>query len=262
MKRLNGLRFGAVLLSCLYCVSFANAGDAKTSEQLNLKNLKNADTPSAIPVKEEVPINIAIPVDASSKSVTVKDPVPIVINNSYDEMDQAKEEAAKNKNHVKPTTSHKATINKKEEAEHKEEVKSKNTPAKKAPIIPLTNEQIAKGLAPGFNAAKDYKQFVKCYGTADFTGALFRIQAKSPRANKQVKALSAQIDGLIGAMQPVYLAAARLKTDSVLRNDYNAYAEGISGQIAKSSNPDAIVQEQLKALDTCRPDVLRWRGGK
>jgi len=55
-----------------------------------------------------------------------------------------------------------------------------------APRGPLTPAEIAREIAPNFDVSRDYTRLVQCYGTADFMGAITRIQASRPGAPKQV----------------------------------------------------------------------------
>ena len=59
-----------------------------------------------------------------------------------------------------------------------------------APRGPLTPAEIAREIAPNFDVSRDYTRLVQCYGTADFMGAITRIQASRPGAPKQVMSLS------------------------------------------------------------------------
>lgn len=140
-------------------------------------------------------------------------------------------------------------------------------PSNQAPIIappkraPTPNE-IAREIAPNFNVATQYTRLTQCYGTADFMAAFMRVRANRPGAAPQLRAVADQISGMKGQMQPFVLAASTVRTEARFRADYDRVAKNISAQIARARNPDAVIQTQLRTLDTCSRDVNRWRGGR
>jgi len=80
-----------------------------------------------------------------------------------------------------------------------------------APRGPLTPAEIAREIAPNFDVSRDYTRLVQCYGTADFMGAITRIQASRPGAPKQVVGVAREIMALSDAMQPMVLAASTVR---------------------------------------------------
>lgn len=135
-------------------------------------------------------------------------------------------------------------------------------PPPAAPPRPPTKEEIAREIAPNFNVARDYTRLVQCYGTADFMGAVTRVQAGRPGAPPQMAAAARQITGLQGMMQPLVLASSTLRGEARFRADYDAVARRGQSEMARSANPNAVMQAQLRVLDACQADVRRWRGGQ
>ena len=139
-------------------------------------------------------------------------------------------------------------------------------PAASAPVLgpapsnqPLTKAQIAKEIAPNFDVAKDYARLVKCYGTADFLGAITRIQASRPGAPPQVVGVAREIIALSDAMQPMVLAVSTVRGEPRFRADYDSVARASQRELAASKNPNATMQGRLATLESCRRDVTRWR---
>ncbi len=131
------------------------------------------------------------------------------------------------------------------------------TPA--APRGPLTPAEIAREIAPNFDVTKDYTRLVQCYGTADFMGAITRIQASRPGAPKQVVGVAREIMALSDAMQPMVLAASTVRGEPRFRADYDAFARQGQRELAGAKNPNAVMQRRLATLEACRRDVTRWR---
>ncbi len=131
-----------------------------------------------------------------------------------------------------------------------------------APSRPATPQEIAREIAPNFNVATQYTRLTQCYGTADFMAAFMRVRANRPGAAPQMRAVADQISGMKIQMQPFVLAASTVRTEARFRADYDRVAKNISGQISRSRNPDAIIQNQLRTLDACSRDLNRWRGGR
>ncbi len=132
----------------------------------------------------------------------------------------------------------------------------------KAPIAPrgpLTPTQIAREIAPNFDVSRDYTRLVQCYGTADFMGAITRIQASRPGAPKQVVGVAREIMALSDAMQPMVLAASTVRGEPRFRADYDAFARQGQRELAGSKNPNVLMQRRLATLEACRRDVARWR---
>lgn len=135
------------------------------------------------------------------------------------------------------------------------------TPAP-TPSAPPTKEEIARQIAPNFNVATEYNRLVQCYGTADFMAAFTRVRASRPGATPQLVQMANQISALKSGMQPMVLAASTVKTEPRFRADYNRVATNVQNQIARGRNPDAALQTQLRTLNSCSPDIRRWRGGQ
>ena len=127
------------------------------------------------------------------------------------------------------------------------------------PSQPLTKAQIAKEIAPNFDVTKDYARLVKCYGTADFLGAITRIQASRPGAPPQVVGVAREITALSDAMQPMVLAVSTVRGEPRFRADYDGVARASQRELAASKNPNATMQGRLAMLESCRRDVTRWR---
>ena len=127
------------------------------------------------------------------------------------------------------------------------------------PNQPLTKAQIAKKIAPNFDVGKDYARLVKCYGTADFLGAITRIQASRPGAPPQVIGVAREIMALSDAMQPMVLAVSTVRGEPRFRADYDGVARASQRDLAASKNPNATMQGRLAMLESCRRDVTRWR---
>ena len=128
-----------------------------------------------------------------------------------------------------------------------------------APRGPLTPAEIAREIAPNFDVTKDYTRLVQCYGTADFMGAITRIQASRPGAPKQVIGVAREIMALSDAMQPMVLAASTVRGEPRFRADYDAFARQGQRELASAKNPNAVMQRRLATLEACRRDVTRWR---
>jgi hypothetical protein len=131
-----------------------------------------------------------------------------------------------------------------------------------APIVPrgpLTPAEIAREIAPNFDVSRDYTRLVQCYGTADFMGAITRIQASRPGAPKQVVGVAREIMALSDAMQPMVLAASTVRGEPRFRSDYDAFARQGQRELAGAKNPNAVMQRRLATLEACRRDVTRWR---
>ena len=127
------------------------------------------------------------------------------------------------------------------------------------PAGPLSKEEIARQIAPNFNVATDYTRLVLCYGTADFMGAITRIQASRPGAPAQVVNVAREIMALSDAMQPMVLAASTVRGEPRFRADYDAFARQGQRELASSKNPNALMQRRLATLEACRKDIVRWR---
>ena len=127
------------------------------------------------------------------------------------------------------------------------------------PVGPLTPAEIAREIAPNFDVSSDYTRLVQCYGTADFMGAITRIQASRPGAPKQVVGVAREIMALSDAMQPMVLAASTVRGEPRFRADYDAFARQGQRELAGSKNPNAVMQRRLATLEACRRDVTRWR---
>jgi len=128
-----------------------------------------------------------------------------------------------------------------------------------APRGPLTPAEIAREIAPNFDVSRDYTRLVQCYGTADFMGAITRIQASRPGAPKQVVGVAREIMALSDAMQPMVLAASTVRGEPRFRSDYDAFARQGQRELAGAKNPNAVMQRRLATLEACRRDVTRWR---
>ncbi|MCE2889560.1 MAG: hypothetical protein ACK5XZ_10600 [Hyphomonadaceae bacterium] len=128
-----------------------------------------------------------------------------------------------------------------------------------APRGPLTPAEIAREIAPNFDVSRDYTRLVQCYGTADFMGAITRIQASRPGAPKQVVGVAREIMALSDAMQPMVLAASTVRGEPRFRADYDAFARQGQRELAGAKNPNAVMQRRLATLEACRRDVTRWR---
>ena len=135
-------------------------------------------------------------------------------------------------------------------------------PIPSAPPAKLTPAQIALQIAPNFNVTRDYVRLTQCYGTADFMGAVTRIQAGRPGATPQVKNVARSIAALQDGMQPLVLAASTVRTEARFRADYDAVARRGQNELASSRTPNVTMQRRLATLDACRADVVRWRGGQ
>jgi hypothetical protein len=133
------------------------------------------------------------------------------------------------------------------------------TSAPTAPRGPLTPAEIAREIAPNFDVSRDYTRLVQCYGTADFMGAITRIQASRPGATKQVVGVAREIMALSDAMQPMVLAASTVRGEPRFRADYDAFARQGQRELAGSKNPNVVMQRRLATLEACRRDVTRWR---
>jgi hypothetical protein len=133
------------------------------------------------------------------------------------------------------------------------------TSAPNAPLGPLTPAEIAREIAPNFDVSRDYTRLVQCYGTADFIGAITRIQASRPGAPKQVVGVAREIMALSDAMQPMVLAASTVRGEPRFRADYDAFARQGQRELAGAKNPNAVMQRRLATLEACRRDVTRWR---
>jgi hypothetical protein len=130
------------------------------------------------------------------------------------------------------------------------------------PAAPPTPEQIAREIAPGFNVARDYGRLVQCYGTADFMGAVTRVQASRPGAPPAMVDMARRIAAMQNLMQPLVLAASTVRGEARFRADYDAVARREQAQLARAGDPNATLQARLRALDACQPDIRRWRGGR
>jgi len=128
-----------------------------------------------------------------------------------------------------------------------------------APRGPLTPTEIAREIAPNFDVSREYTRLVQCYGTADFMGAITRIQASRPGAPKQVIGVAREIMALSDAMQPMVLAASTVRGEPRFRSDYDAFARQGQRELAGAKNPNVIMQRRLATLEACRRDVTRWR---
>jgi hypothetical protein len=135
-------------------------------------------------------------------------------------------------------------------------------PVAPAPAAKLTPAQIASQIAPNFNVARDYTRLTQCYGTADFMGAVTRIQASRPGATPQVVNVARSIAALQDGMQPMVLAASTVRGEARFRADYDAIARRGQNELATSRTPNTTMQRRLATLDACRGDVVRWRGGR
>jgi hypothetical protein len=131
--------------------------------------------------------------------------------------------------------------------------------APEMPAGPLSKEEIARQIAPNFNVATEYTRLVQCYGTADFMGAITRIQASRPGAPAQVVNVAREIMALSDAMQPMVLAASTVRGEPRFRADYDAFARQGQRELASSKNPNALMQRRLATLEACRKDIVRWR---
>lgn len=129
-----------------------------------------------------------------------------------------------------------------------------------APQGKLTPSQIAAQIAPNFNVTRDYVRLTQCYGTADFMGAVTRIQASRPGATAQVVGVARSIAALQDGMQPMVLAASTVRGEARFRADYDAIARRGQNELATSRTPNTTMQRRLATLDACRADVIRWRG--
>lgn len=127
------------------------------------------------------------------------------------------------------------------------------------PVGPLTPAEIAREIAPNFDVSSDYTRLVQCYGTADFMGAITRIQASRPGAPQQVVGVAREIMALSDAMQPMVLAASTVRGEPRFRADYDAFARQGQRELAGSKNPNVVMQRRLATLEACRRDVIRWR---
>ena len=134
-----------------------------------------------------------------------------------------------------------------------------STMAPTAPRGPLTPAEIAREIAPNFDVSRDYSRLVQCYGTADFMGAITRIQASRPGAPKQVVGVAREIMALSDAMQPMVLAASTVRGEPRFRADYDAFARQGQRELAGSKDANAVMQRRLATLEACRRDVTRWR---
>lgn len=130
------------------------------------------------------------------------------------------------------------------------------------PVKPLTNEEIAKQIAPFFDVKKDYPRLTQCYGTADFLGALTKIRASAPGASAGLKGLAAQINGMKAQMQPFVLASTRTIADTKFRKDYDLVAKKVEKSVFSKTDFNAALSPHLKTLDACNKDLVKWRGGK
>jgi hypothetical protein len=128
-----------------------------------------------------------------------------------------------------------------------------------APRGPLTPAEIAREIAPNFDVSRDYTRLVQCYGTADFMGAVTRIQASRPGAPAQVVGVAREIMALSDAMQPMVLAASTVRGEPRFRSDYDAFARQSQRELAGAKNPNLVMQRRLATLEACRRDVTRWR---
>jgi hypothetical protein len=128
-----------------------------------------------------------------------------------------------------------------------------------APRGPLTPDEIAREIAPNFDVSRDYTRLVQCYGTADFMGAITRIQASRSGAPKQVIGVAREIMALSDAMQPMVLAASTVRGEPRFRADYDAFARQGQRELAGAKNPNVVMQRRLATLEACRRDVTRWR---
>ena len=128
-----------------------------------------------------------------------------------------------------------------------------------APRGPLTPTEIAREIAPNFDVSREYTRLVQCYGTADFMGAITRIQASRPGAPKQVIGVAREIMALSDAMQPMVLAASTVRGEPRFRSDYDAFARQSQRELAGAKNPNVVMQRRLATLEACRRDVTRWR---
>jgi hypothetical protein len=128
-----------------------------------------------------------------------------------------------------------------------------------APRGPLTPTEIAREIAPNFDVSREYTRLVQCYGTADFMGAITRIQASRPGAPKQVVGVAREIMARSDAMQPMVLAASTVRGEPRFRADYDAFARQGQRELAGAKNPNVVMQRRLATLEACRRDVTRWR---
>ncbi|NJR20085.1 MAG: hypothetical protein HC777_00265 [Hyphomonadaceae bacterium] len=69
----------------------------------------------------------------------------------------------------------------------------------------------------------------QCYGTADFMGAVTRIQASRPGASAQIVGVARTIAALQDGMQPMVLAASTVRGEARFRADYDAIARRWAG---------------------------------
>jgi hypothetical protein len=135
-------------------------------------------------------------------------------------------------------------------------------PVSQAPPAKMTSVEIARQIAPRFDVARDYTRLVQCYGTADFMGAVTRVQAGRPGANPQAVTVARQIIALQDAMQPMVLAASTVRGEARFRRDYDAFAKRGQADLAKARDANTVFRPRLATLDACRQDVSRWRGGR
>lgn len=125
----------------------------------------------------------------------------------------------------------------------------------------MTPLQEARQLAPAFAMPRDYQRLVQCYGTANFMEAVTRVRANRPGATADVRNLVTELIRLQGAMQPMVLIASDNRTERRFRADYTAVGDRLQRELGASRNPEAALQANLRTVQACQRDVVRWRGG-
>lgn len=130
------------------------------------------------------------------------------------------------------------------------------------PPPPMTPLQEARQLAPAFAMPRDYQRLVQCYGTANFMEAVTRVRANRPGATADVRNLVTELIRLQGAMQPMVLIASDARTERRFRADYTAVGDRLQRDLGASRNPEATLQTNLRTVQACQRDVVRWRGGR
>lgn len=130
------------------------------------------------------------------------------------------------------------------------------------PPPPLTPLQEARQLAPAFAMPRDYQRLVQCYGTTNFMEAVTRVRANRPGATADVRNLVTELIRLQGAMQPMVLIASDDRTERRFRTDYTAVGDRLQRELGASRNPEATLQTNLRIVQACQRDVVRWRGGR
>lgn len=130
------------------------------------------------------------------------------------------------------------------------------------PPPPMTPLQEARQLAPAFAMPRDYQRLVQCYGTANFMEAVTRVRANRPGATADVRNLVTELIRLQGAMQPMVLIASDVRTERRFRTDYTAVGDRLQRELGASRNPEATLQTNLRTVQACQRDVIRWRGDR